>query len=288
MEQLGRCLNLCKNLSQCDLSRVGLTDEPCRALFSTLKFNGVLTCLNVGGNYIGPTGATAIAEALRGNEVLTKLDLSVNYISDEGVKALASALLVNEVLTSLDVRGNEIGSTGAAAIAEALRGNEVLKSLDVRCNKISGDAAQQLATAVLASPSLEIFGLVPLKELRANTLDKLDLSGKGLGVPEALVLAKLVEGSEVLKSVDLRGNSLGTEGWCAIFAALRDNKENKIESWDLSHQGINAEVAKVLAEYVSVSGVLKSINLEYNNLGDEGKGVIRDAVSGRVGFELKM
>ena len=31
-----------------------------------------------------------------------------------------------------------------------------------------------------------------------------------------------------------------------------------------------------------------SLNLDYNNLGDEGKGAIRDAVSGRVGFELRM
>ena len=38
-----------------------------------------------------------------------------------------------------------------------------------------------------------------------------------------------------------------------IFAALRDNKENKIESWDLSDQNFNPEIAKVLAEYVSVS-----------------------------------
>ena len=102
--------------------------------------------------------------------------------------------------------------------------------------------------------------------------------------PTGLALA--VNG--VLKNIDLRGNSLGTEGWCAIFAALRDNKKNKIESWELSGQGINAEIAKVLAEYVSVSGVLKNINLRYNSLGDEGKGVIRDAVSGREGFELEM
>ena len=91
-----------------------------------------------------------------------------------------------------------------------------------------------------------------------------------------------------MKTVNLRGNSLGTEGWCAIFAALRDNKENKIESWDLSRQGINEEVAKVLAEYVSGSAVLKNIDLRYNRLGDEGKGVIRDAVSGREGFKLEM
>ena len=57
----------------------------------------------------------------------------------------------------------------------------------------------------------------------------------------------------------MRGNSLGTEGWCAVFAALRDNKDNKIESWDLSRQGINVEIAKVLAEYVSVSTTVTSL-----------------------------
>ena len=57
----------------------------------------------------------------------------------------------------------------------------------------------------------------------------------------------------------MRGNSLGTEGWCAIFAALRDNKDNKIESWDLSDEGIDVETAKVLAEYVSASTTLKSL-----------------------------
>ena len=92
MEQLGRCLNLCENLSQCDLTGVGLTDEPCRALFSTLKFNAVLTTLSISENSIGDEGAVAIAEALRGNKVLTELWLDDNGIGDEGATALASAL----------------------------------------------------------------------------------------------------------------------------------------------------------------------------------------------------
>ena len=57
----------------------------------------------------------------------------------------------------------------------------------------------------------------------------------------------------------MRNNSLGTEGWCAIFKALRDNKKNKIKSWDLSDQNINPEIAKVLAEYVSVSMAITSL-----------------------------
>ena len=52
---------------------------------------------------------------------------------------------------------------------------------------------------------------------------------------------------------------LKTQGWCAIFNALRDNKANKIESWDLSQQRINPEIAKALAEYVSVSTTITSL-----------------------------
>ena len=57
----------------------------------------------------------------------------------------------------------------------------------------------------------------------------------------------------------LRGNDLRTEGWCAIFRALRDNKDNKIESWDLSGESISPEVVKVLAEYVSASTAVRSL-----------------------------
>ena len=57
---------------------------------------------------------------------------------------------------------------------------------------------------------------------------------------------------------------------------------------NLRGNSIGAEGAKAIGEALAVNGVLKSINLEYNGLGDEGKGAIRDAVSGRVGFELKM
>ena len=59
------------------------------------------------------------------------------------------------------------------------------------------------------------------------------------------------------------------------------------ELW-LYENDIGDEGAMALASALRVNGVLKSINLEYNNLGDEGEKAIRDAVSGRVGFELKM
>ena len=46
--------------------------------------------------------------------------------------------------------------------------------------------------------------------------------------------------------------------------------------------------AKAIGGVLAVNGVLKSIDLSDNNLGDEGEKAIHDAVSGREGFELEM
>ena len=54
-----------------------------------------------------------------------------------------------------------------------------------------------------------------------------------------------------------------------------------------SDNDIREEGAKALASALRINRVLKSINLEYKKLGDEGKGAIWDAVSGRVGFVVR-
>ena len=81
-------------------------------------------------------------------------------------------------------------------------------SLSTAYNKITGDGAQQLASAVLAKPTLENFSGIPLKELRTDSLTMLDLSYKGLGVPEAMVLADLLRSvtPSSMTRVDVRYN----------------------------------------------------------------------------------
>ena len=77
----------------------------------------------------------------------------------------------------------------------------MLKNLDVSHNGISGDGAQQLAASVLASASLETFSNVPLKELRADSLGQLNLSSKGLGPAEGIVIAEVLKVTAVLTSL---------------------------------------------------------------------------------------
>ena len=63
-----------------------------------------------------------------------------------------------------------------------------------------GEAAEQLAKVVLDHSTLTSFGGIPMDALRENKLTELDLNGKAIGLPGALVLAALLPGATALKS----------------------------------------------------------------------------------------
>ncbi|XP_078381783.1 uncharacterized protein LOC144664463 isoform X6 [Oculina patagonica] len=95
-----------------------------------------LTHLDLSGNKISSTGATALADALQSNRVLERLDLSSNKIDCSGAAALAKALRFNRSLTHLDLKSNDIGDSGALEFAETLEYNFTLTVLDLTSNPI--------------------------------------------------------------------------------------------------------------------------------------------------------
>ena len=107
---------------------------------------------------------------------------------------------------------------------------------------------------------LDRFAL-PVKKLKGtDPVDTLDFSDKGLRIASAFVIAALIGVNGSLTSINLRGNSLEYQGWCAIFDALAKNPQSKIKEWDLSRQGINPTIAKSLAAHVTVSGSLTNLS----------------------------
>ena len=159
-------------------------------------------------------------------------------------------------------------------MADALRVNGSLTSLDVGYNGIQGEGAKQVAAAVLAKPTLVIFTSIPLKELRADSLTTLDLKGKGLGVPEAIVLADLLKSvSASMTRVDVRDNSIAGDGASQLSAAVLANtkievfneipiKEMRADSLtelNLEGKGIGLEGGMVVAGLVPVMGSIRSV-----------------------------
>ncbi len=119
-----------------------------------------LTDLNLTGNEIGSTGATAIATALENNITLKSLDLGWNEIGNEGATAIAIALENNTTLRGLYLWYNQIGNEGATAMATALKNNTTLTDLNLGANQIGNEGVQVLATAIENNSTLTYLGLM--------------------------------------------------------------------------------------------------------------------------------
>jgi hypothetical protein len=68
-------------------------------------------------------------------------------------------------------------------------------------NIFTGDAADHLAKVVLEHAAMTEFCGIPLASLRENSITELDLRGKGIGVPGAIVLSKLLPSAAALTSL---------------------------------------------------------------------------------------
>ena len=64
-----------------------------------------------------------------------------------------------------------------------------------------GDAADQLANVVFEHASMTDFCGIPLASLRENSITELYLEWKGIGVPGAIVLSKLLPSAAAVKSL---------------------------------------------------------------------------------------
>ena len=136
--------------------------------------------------------------------------------------------------------------TVLVAIQQLISGG--LKRLSLRCSHLQSDGVAHVAEALKTNSTLHTLGL------SNNGLCPDDgIAGGGLSV-----LGEALATNTTLRVLDLCSNGLGTKGWSTVFSALRDNKENKIESWNLSQEGIDVESSK-LAEYVSVSTALTQL-----------------------------
>ena len=83
-------------------------------------------------------------------------------------------------------------------------------------NDITGDAAENLATVVLEHAIMTDFCGIPLVSLRENSITELNLEGKGVGVPGAIVLSKLLPSAVALTSLEC---AAATQSVCSCVSA---------------------------------------------------------------------
>ena len=224
------------SLENCGVGELGAT-----AIAEALASPGcVLRSLNIGRNFVGAEGASAIAAGLARaraelglHATLTELKLGNNAIGCEGMGALASAAAHSgafAVLERLEVPMNGIGPDGAAAMARilvsgvggdddekphspsAVRGAPVLRELFMHGNPLGAVGAAAIADACASAG----FGGSERQPRARPSLEVLSLSATRLGVSgaSALATAMIVPGGPLsrVSHLDLSANDIGESG----------------------------------------------------------------------------
>ena len=130
---------------------------------------------------------------------------------------------------------------------------------------------------------------LPIKKLKGTEpVESLDLSRKNLHAASAIVIASLICDNASVTKILVGGNNLGDEGATILCDALRESTVTKVQKLDLRFNGIGPEGAKAVAAIAAVVASLTQLDVGMNSLGEQGKAVLRNAVEGRSGFELKL
>jgi hypothetical protein len=96
-----------------------------------------LAHLNLGYNYIEPSGAKRLAKGMLGQcTALAHLNLEYNDIGPAGAESFAGVLAQREALAHLDLQNNGIGPDGAEFLAGVLSQCTVLAHLNLRAKGI--------------------------------------------------------------------------------------------------------------------------------------------------------
>ncbi|KAK3275075.1 hypothetical protein CYMTET_16777 [Cymbomonas tetramitiformis] len=234
-----------------------------------------------------------------------ELDLEDEETGTEGAMALAAALTPHEQdmliwsLRTLNLAGNQLcgvdddgdgtyDASGIEALADALAFNTSLNTLNLACNNLCG-------IRIIGLDEDE-FNKIMMRDIKDGKVTELDLSGKGIGVPGARVLSKLLVFNTSLSTLDLGSNNLcgldedgeGTydaSGIKALAEALVFNgslntltitdgvelpigalRKNEITELDLSDKELRPEDAIILGAVLVSNKSLNTLDLSYNRL----------------------
>ena len=205
------------DLSDADLSRLGMGAAAADALGRALATNATLLKLDLYLNPLGDVGAELLAAGLKDNARLLILSLWRTSIGDAGAGALASALETNATLTDLTLAGNAIGPAGAASLAEGLKANTgALAVLNLANNRpgVGDDGAAALAGALGGDGDGDGRG--------GDGLTELWLSGNGIADAGTAALGDALEGCSLVE-LWLTGNAIGDVGATALAHGLERN-----------------------------------------------------------------
>jgi hypothetical protein len=205
--------------------------------------------LNLSGNGINSDDADILFHTLGILAMLALSDLNLSGNKCFGnkdktaIESLAVAVVANTTISKLNLAGTGIDTDDAGILAPALLAMRALSNLHVGRNGI----LKEQMRAIIDMDKFDVLCAVPVRELKANSITELDLSGKSLGTEGALVLSAYLKDS-VLSKLDLSGNELRSEGLSVIAEVLN---QSSITHLNLASNLLGAAGAQILAAFMS-------------------------------------
>ncbi|KAL3915351.1 MAG: hypothetical protein SGILL_005696 [Bacillariaceae sp.] len=245
---------------------------------STSKSGGVggtLQTLYLAGNSIGEEGAMAIADFIRHGGCMEKLYMTGNRIGGDGVKAITEAILEGELRRirpcgAGDTSGDTVMNGDTAQHRRSFQGNSTYEPMDKTTITPNSLRASVAALSV---------------ENKFHGMQELFLGGTGMGRAGCHAVAKLLEQSRSLRVLSLPNCEIGDEEVAALASSIKANKEVlPIESIQLSFNAISHKGMEALANALWGSTTLKQLEVDNNEIGDQGAHHIAAILPGMKAF----
>ncbi|PVD34310.1 hypothetical protein C0Q70_05581 [Pomacea canaliculata] len=238
-----------------------------------ISANCHLTVLDLSDNAFGPRGVEGLVDLLQSSSCfsLRELLLNNNGLGIGGGKMLSECLLEchrksvaagQPLALRVFVSGrNRLENDGAKALAAAFKTIGTLEELCMPQNGINPPGISALVDAISVNTNLRVLNL------NDNTFT-------ATGAKE---MAKVLPKLQNLEVVNFGDCLVRTEGAKALAVALKDS-HSKLKELILSGNEIKQPGALSVAECVSNKDNLKLVDLNANQLGDEGVELVRDSM----------
>ncbi|CAI0466238.1 unnamed protein product [Linum tenue] len=222
-------------------------------IFSTALEGSILRSLNLSDNALGEKGVRAFEALLKSQSCLEELYLMNDGISEEAARAVCELIPSTEKLKVLRFHNNMTGDEGALAIAQVLKHCPLLEDFRCSSTRVGAEGGAALSEALESCTKLKT----------------LDLRDNMFGIEAAVALAKAIPKLPSLTEIYLSYLNLEDEGATVIADALKDSAPS-LEVLDMMGNDITIEATPSIAACIASKQNLKKLNLDENELKDEG------------------
>lgn len=233
--------------------------------------NKALSSLDMRKNNIRAEGGKTLSEALHNNITMKNLNIAGNKLSEDeshkrnfsGINAICNIIPTMHAMITINMVGNKIGKEGLSKLQEVMQTHPTLVSLcgiaeDATEADLSGLGMDVDDAAVLADE-------IPAK----GSLEKLNISDNKLACKAGGdAISSMLQKTSVLKELDISKNTGFSNCNPLEFAnALVVGLRGTLTKIDISNNHLQAEGSKAIASALKDNNVLKEMNIASNSLG---------------------